>query len=159
MGEIRSDEHNSRSYFSKAYDRAIEGLDGFKPEDIIPAPFTILVRVVPPDTMTKGGLHLPDMAQKEKGIAVVMALPENVCLMATRFEKAEGTPLCPWELGDVVLYSRNAGEALSDDADADGEYILMGWNPEDCTSDILGKIKSGGAERLKKWLDSQDGDS
>jgi co-chaperonin GroES (HSP10) len=110
-------------------DRVISGMEHFKPEHITPGPDWYLVRVIPPDAMTKGGIILPDVAQEEKGLGVVVRMHPA---------QANDNWLSP---GDLVMFRKHGGQAIQLAGCKD--YILCQWTAE-MDSDILAKIENPG---------------
>lgn len=54
-------------------------LEDYTSDQFMPAPNTILVKPVPPATVTKGGINLPSSAQKEQLFGHVAAIPKEGC--------------------------------------------------------------------------------
>ncbi|MHC4067203.1 MAG: co-chaperone GroES family protein [Planctomycetota bacterium] len=63
--------------YGRLFQHALQQSGDFAPEDFVPAPNTILARRLPADTMTEGGLHLPENVQEEKLVCVVLAINEE----------------------------------------------------------------------------------
>lgn len=87
----------------------------------IPWPGRFLVKRFEPDKKTKGGLELPDAAQRKKNWGHIVALPEANAPPGVR-------------VGTLVLFLEGAGEpveALGDD------FILLDYR-DDFDNDVLG---------------------
>jgi chaperonin GroES len=87
-----------------------------KAENLIDSPLKPLgKRVVvlpdPPMTVTKGGIHLPDRAQKQTSRGTVLAVGELVNFD----EHGEPNKLCPLERGDRVVYGDWSGNTVEVD--------------------------------------------
>lgn len=128
-------------HYRKLSDRSVSAGTEFRPEDVWPAPGMILTRLVPPDTMTAGGLYLPEnRTNKEKGTAVVITVNE------------QDEKTCYYQKGDVIIYARYAGQPVdfAQTSSDEGEYVLFQW--EDA-AEVFGKITGAGRERILKALD------
>ncbi len=87
----------------------------------VPWPGRFLVKRFEPDKKTKGGLELPDQAQRKKNWGHIVALPE--------VNAPPGV-----QVGTLVLFLDGAGEvveALGDD------FILLDYR-DDFDNDVLG---------------------
>lgn len=118
------------AYFQKLFDTAVSRIRGFKPEHFIPHPNTVLVRVPPPESQTTGGIHIPDLAQEEKRIGVVLAVHPS--------QRGNGFPYQP---SDVVFFRSYGGEKLPFEGH-DDLFVLQ--YRQDADSDILGKFDTAG---------------
>lgn len=101
----------------------VTGLEIVSPEDFLPLPGTILVTLPPIQTVTKGGIELPDSAQKPPLIACVLSVPDDAT--------------CPVQPGDWVFY--RAGH-LQELPLADHENLGYLQYADDATSELLGFV-------------------
>lgn len=121
------------AYFQGLFDRAIGRIKGFRPEHFIPHPDTVLVRVLPPESKTSGGLHIPDLAQAERRIGVVMAVHPSQKHDPALSQWRE----FPYQPGDTVFFRSYAGEKLPFDGH-DDLFVLQYRRGAD--TDILGRF-------------------
>lgn len=96
-------------HYRKVFDRAPELLEHVKPENIIPHAGTLLVRMIPPDACSKGGIHIPEMAKKEKGLGVVV-------------RAGSGTG---YSEGDTVLFRTHSGQPVPFTSEPGAEYLFL----------------------------------
>jgi co-chaperonin GroES (HSP10) len=87
----------------------------------IPHVGTMLILPLPPEKITKGGIHLPPTAQMEQPLGHVMAVSEG----ETRYA-----------VGDLVAF-RHTGTTIKL---ADGTFVVV-QRSEDIGDEILGKFK------------------
>lgn len=138
MPNLRAEQNGqAERYYTNLYERAVNSLD-VGPASIIPRPNTLLVRLVDPDKMTSGGLHLPEMALREKGLGVV--------LRVNPLQAKE----CFYAEGDLVLFRTHAGQVI--ELEAEGQFVLLQWTGG-IDDEILAKIDS------KPALDAPPGTS
>lgn len=100
----------------------------------VPAPGKILVRDDRPDDVTAGGLTIPDLAQEQKFMGVVVAAIEG-----TIDESVDLVDMSTYPVGTHVLFSRHAGEELRFDGD-DNVYRVLDARQE-ADDGILGYFK------------------
>lgn len=79
---------------------------------LVPGTDSILVKMVPPDAQSKGGIVIPDAARQETGVAEVL----RVC-------PGEEDKI-PFEPGDFVCYARGSGRTLQFCGNTE-EYLLL----------------------------------
>lgn len=93
-------------------------------EDIRPLGARVLARIVPEESMTKGGLVIPDTAKEKPQRAEVIAVGDD----------EEMIKVVP---GDLVLFARYAGAELRIDG---ADYLILE------VSDLLAVIKTAAAK-------------
>ena len=94
-------------------------------QNFVPHKGTLLVKPDPPETTTKSGIHLPEVAIQQKQIGTVLAVSED-----------DGD----YHVGDRVLFRARAGTAISFPEPA-GECKLLQYCG-DIDDEILGKFKN-----------------
>lgn len=103
-------------------ERSFGRLKGITIKQFQPAAGTIVVKKAPPETLTEGGLVLPDSVQQEPNIGVVVAINADAD--------------CPYSVGDVVFF--RTGGYLMELAHGD-KYLIMQYRG--CIDDeVLGKF-------------------
>jgi len=88
--------------------------------DFCPVRNMIVVEPLPPDQMTKHGIHIPNAALVEKTLGIAIRVPEN---LNAQFGE-----------GDMVLFHENAGQTI-ETGGTKYRILLYGENEE---GDILG---------------------
>lgn len=91
----------------------------------------VLIRRERKDEMTKGGLHLPRSAQRQKSRGVVVLIGPDCCLTNKREEVKDHKPL---EVGDVVVTPAYGGGEMEMDGWPDDKFLCL---PE---GEIIGKV-------------------
>lgn len=101
------------------------GVEKFPVEHFNPCPGNILVVVPPPMKKTKGGIDLPESAQRDQSVGRVAAIPT-------------GDPHCPVEVEDWVIFRSGAFTPVRFGERTDLYLLQYCEGPE---SDILGYIR------------------
>ena len=78
----------------------------------------VLVKILPPEEKTKGGIYLPQTAQEKTQEATVAAIGDSEMIKV--------------KVGEKIMHDKYAGTAIKMDGD---EYLLLKWN------DILAVIE------------------
>lgn len=112
-----------KTFYSEITDGCMAGSEGIEPEDFIPMPGTILVVLIPPKTVTPGGIILPETAQQDQTVARVAAVPDDAkCLVKP---------------GDWVILRRESGVTVAFGQRNDLRLINYTEGPD---SEICGKV-------------------
>lgn len=88
-------------------------------EGFRPSPGAVLVKPVPRETMTDGGLYIPEQAQQPPQVGVVVSAGDNSC---------------PYQQGQVVLFRWGTGTEVTL---SDGDFMLLQYRGA-IDDDILG---------------------
>lgn len=100
-------------------------LKGLSISSFKPASGTIVVKRAAPETLSEGGIHLPERAQRQQNIGAVVAINDE--------------DDCPYEVGDLVFF-RSGGYPM--ELDKGDEYLILQFRG--CIDDeVLGKFKHG----------------
>ncbi|MFM9966706.1 MAG: hypothetical protein ACKV2Q_36500 [Planctomycetaceae bacterium] len=117
-------------YYDRLFTGALSGIsDDIAVEQIKPRRNTLLAKLIPPDG-TRGGLVIPDVALRETGRAVVVAVPDQ--------------PDCPYAAGDVIIHRMAAGDALGIDGLEDFMLFNFAVRTDEIDPDILATIQKKG---------------
>jgi co-chaperonin GroES (HSP10) len=96
-------------------------LKGLTIDKFEPATGTIVVKKVPPETLTEGGIHLPPSAQRAQNIGAVVAVNGDEC---------------PYAVGDLVCF-RSGGYPLQ--LREGDEYLILQYRGA-IDDEVLGKF-------------------
>lgn len=103
------------------------GVSRYQPEQFIPRPGNVLAVRAPKITKTEKGIHLAGDAVEQPNYARICAVPERIC---------------PFEVGDVVLFQEGAGVPIAFRG-ANGlprEDIILLQYTDGIESEIIGKL-------------------
>ncbi len=111
-----------REVYGPLLDKTFATLKGLEVEDFKPATGTIVVKQAAPETVTEGGLHLPESAQKETNFGAVVAVNCD--------------DRCPYSVGDLVFFRKGGYFMELHEGD---KYLILQYRG--CIDDeILGKF-------------------
>ncbi len=116
------------SVYGTLLEKSFSRLKGLSIEGFKPAAGTIVVKRAAPETLSDGGIHLPDRAQRQQSIGAVVAVNDD----------DDG----PYKVGDLVFF-RSGGYPM--ELDKGDEYLILQFRG--CIDDeVLGKFDS------EEWL-------
>lgn len=114
------------SVYGPMLEKSFAKLKGLSISGFQPASGTIVVKKAPPEALTEGGIHLPQIAQRQQNIGVVMAINKDTD--------------CPYQVGDLVFF-RSGGYPM--ELDKGDEYLILQYRG--CIDDeVLGKFVEPG---------------
>lgn len=85
-----------------------EGFD-CRPEDFVPHPGTMLVRPDSPEQQSEGGIHLPDIAQKDRRTGVIVTVTPPLDAVDREFYKPGNRILFRLPANDAHIHFRGQG--------------------------------------------------
>lgn len=110
--------------FAKIAESGAQELSEFRPDQFIPSPRMIFVKLLPEIAMTKGGITIPDMAREERQVGTIVSI------------NRVDADSYPFKVGDCLLIRKGGGDIVPFD-EAEGDYRCLPWS-FDGDSDILG---------------------
>lgn len=118
------DNPHIQSVYGPMLEKSFARLKGLSISRFQPASGTIVVKRAAPDTLTEGGIHLPQSAQRQQNIGAVVAVNDD-----------DG---CPYQVGDLVFF-RSVGYPM--ELDKGDEYLILQYRG--CIDDeVLGKFRT-----------------
>lgn len=132
---MNDDKPISNGSFGRLADKVDGGTVRMKPGDFVPSPGMILVKILPPEETTKGGLIIPDSIREERRAGHVLAVNPS--------DEKQG---CPYGVKDLVVIRAMGGEAIPFE-DCEDRYRVIAWS-NDGTSDILGSFPFDPAQNV-----------
>lgn len=111
------------SVYGPMLEKSFARLKGLAISCFQPASGTIVVKRAAPDTLTEGGIHLPQTAQRQQNIGAVVAVNDD--------------EECPYAVGDLVFF-RSGGYPM--ELDKGDEYLILQYRG--CIDDeVLGRFR------------------
>ena len=108
-----------------------EGYD-VRPEDFVPHPGTMLVKPDSPETLSEGGIHLPDVAQRDRRTGTIVTVTAPLNAADPDFYKT----------GDRILFRLPSTDAHIDFKEG-GRHVILQWCG-DISDEILGRFDKPG---------------
>lgn len=98
-------------------------------KNIKPLNDKILIKVLPEEDLTQGGLYIPDTAKAQPCRGEVLEVGTGVEL-----SNGEIRPI-PLNKGDLIIFTQGRGVNVKIDNDIENDYLIVG------IKDVLGKIE------------------